>query len=114
MPVNRQQRRAQERKKKAIARQIVRLEKPEAYYEGFKDGSASFTEAAYAAFCVAMNELQYTTDDILAVLRRMDDALLLCAGNHEMIQEAFEKTGLLIDFSELFSEDRLQKKEGIA
>ena len=109
--MNRQQRRAAERKRKAIAKEITRMEKPEQYGLGFHDGGRSMTKAAYAAFCSAMAEHGFLVEDILSILRSMDDRLLVYAGDDELIQEAFEKTGILVDFEQLFSSDKFSMKE---
>ena len=90
------------------------MEKPEAYHQGFNDGGKSMTEASYAAFCVSMIDEGFAPADILRVLRRMDDTLLVYAGDSDLIQQAFNKSGILVDFSEVFSQDKFCLKEGIA
>jgi len=109
--MNRAQRRASDKRRRAISKELVRMEKPEQYHQGYMDGGRDMTEAVYASFCLAMTEQGYGPDDILAVLQALDEKIFLCAGNHELIQEAFDASGIQVDFSQVFAMDRIQKKE---
>lgn len=110
--MNRAERRAYEKRKRAISRELVRMEKPEQYHQGFMDGGKAMTEAAYAAFCSAMADYGLLAADILPIMRMLDDKLLIFAGDNELINEAFEKTGILVDFSQVFSNDKFTLKQG--
>ena len=104
--MNRAERRMQAKRKKAISREIVRMEKPEEYRRGFMDGGNEMVRAAYAAFCASMKNCGMKTSDILAVLRDMDDILYMYSGDEEMIKSAFDNAGIVMDLDEVFPDDR--------
>ena len=112
--MNREGRRAHAKAMKAIGRELTRAEKPDAYHLGFMDGGNAMVKACYAAFCGAMHKQGYSNDTIFQVIADVDRQVYLCAGNEELIQDIFDQTGLLIDFSEVLPDDRIQKKEETA
>lgn len=104
--MNRENRRLEAKRKKAIARELTRMEKPDQYQQGFMDGGNSMTKAAYAAFCTSMLREGMGTKDILAVLRDMDNILFMYAGEEDLIGAAFTEAGIEVNLSEVFPEDR--------
>ena len=104
--MNRAGRRLAGKRKKAISRELVRMEKPEQYQQGFMDGGNEMVRAAYAAFCASMKTCGFSTKDILAVLKDMDDILYMYSGDEEMIKSAFDNAGIIMDLDEVFPDDR--------
>lgn len=109
--MNRQSRRADAKRKKAISREIVRMEKPEQYGQGFTDGGTSMCKAAEAAFAIAMHDVGFQTSTILRVLRKAEDKLLFFAGEDDLIQEAFEEIGIAFDPDAIFAEEKFALEE---
>ena len=67
-------------------------------------------KAAYAAFSVAMKNKDISQDDIVEILQTADDLLSFYTGEDELIDKALEETGIILDFHEVFSSDRIQKE----
>lgn len=67
--------------------------------------------AAYAAFAVAMKDKDISQDDIVEILQNADDLLAFYTGEDELIDRALETTGIILDFKETFSSDRIRKEE---
>lgn len=110
--MNRAERRLDSKRKKAISKELVRMEKPDQYRQGYMDGGNEMVRAAYAAFCASMKTCGMTTKDILAVLQEMDSALLLHSGDEEMIKNAFDNSGIVMDLDEILPEDRFTEVSG--
>lgn len=104
--MNRESRRLEAKRKKAIARELTRMEKPDQYRQGFMDGGKEMTKAAYAAFCSSMKREGMATKDILSVLRDMDDVLFMYSGEEDLINAAFTDAGIVVNLDEVFPEDR--------
>lgn len=104
--MNRESRRLEAKRKKAIARELTRMEKPDQYQQGFIDGGNAMSKAAYAAFCTSMLREGMDTKDILAVLRDMDDILFMYAGEEDLIGAAFTEAGIEVNLNEVFPEGR--------
>lgn len=109
--MNRAERRSQAKRRKAIARELVRMEKPEQYHQGFNDGGRSMTRACYAAFTLALHDHGLPPTDIVDIMRDLDDRLFVYAGDDELQQQAYDHAGIVIDFQEVFSNDRITLKE---
>jgi hypothetical protein len=60
---------------------------------------------------MALKRIGMNTDQLVDVLRSLDEAVMFYAGEEELIQQAFEETGVIMDFDEIFSQDRIMKKE---
>lgn len=52
-----------------------------------------------------------STDETVDILRELDSGIMFYAGEEELIQQAFDETGLILNFDEIFTEDRITKKE---
>ena len=109
--MNRQGRRAEAKRKKAISREIVRMEKPEQYGQGFRDGGVAMCKAAEAAFATAMYDAGFQQSTIIRVLRKAEDKLSFFAGEDELIQEAYDRLGIMFDESAVFSSEKFSLKE---
>lgn len=109
--MNRQSRRTEAKRKQAIARELVRMEKPEQYGQGFHDGGVAMSKAAEAAFATAMYDAGFQQSTIIRVLRKAEDKLSFFAGEDELIQEAYDKLGIIFDESAVFSNEKFSAKE---
>ena len=109
--MNRQGRRTEAKRKQAIARELVRIEKPEQYGQGFRDGGVAMCKAAEAAFATAMCDAGFQQSTIIRVLRKAEDKLSFFAGEDELIQEAYDKLGIIFDESAVFSNEKFSAKE---
>lgn len=109
--MNRQSRRAEAKRKQAISREIVRMEKPEQYEQGYKDGGVSMCKAAEAAFAVAMHDVGFQASTIIRVLRKAEDKLMFYAGEDELIHEAFEKIGIIFNEEAVFSDEKFESSQ---
>ena len=107
--MNRESRRLEAKRKKAISRELTRMEKPEQYQQGFMDGGNAMTKASYAAFCTSMLREGMSTKDILAVLRDMDNILFMYSGEEDLIGAAFTEAGIEVNLDEVFPEDRFME-----
>lgn len=108
--MNRAERRKQNRRRTAISKELVRMEKPEQYELGFQDGGKSMTKTCYACFVSALANSGMDTDRIVDIMRDLDDRLFVYAGNEELQQDTYDKAGIMIDFDEVFSNDRIYSK----
>ena len=112
---NRAQRRKQARDEKHNSRDACRLAAPEQYRLGFTDGAKEAVKACYAAICLAAHgphhEFMHCNEDIIVFLREVDEHIVMCLESDEVIDKAFNETGLLLDFSKTFSDERIQEQE---
>ena len=97
--------------RKAIARNLSLLNKTEESRVWHEQGFMNCRRAAYAAFAVAMKGKDISQDDIVEILQNADDLLAFYTGEDELIDQALEKTGIVLDFHEVFSSDRIRKEE---
>ncbi len=109
--MNRAERRSEMKRRKAISRELVRMEKPEAYGQGYHDGGVTMCKACEAAFASAMAECNVPVNDILTILRIAEDRVSFFAGEDELIHEAFEKTGIIFTENVVFSEEKFDLKK---
>ena len=83
------------------------------YHRGYQDGlhAASLPmmiKTCYAAICLALHdEFGFGEDEYFRALTHVDERLLWTLENQELVDEVLEKTGLTIQFDEVF--DRVQK-----
>ena len=67
-------------------------------------------KVGYAAAVLAMSEKEgYRSKRNTDMLRRMDEHVLYTLSSDEIIEEAFRKGGVLINFREPFTDDRIQE-----
>lgn len=114
--MSRQQRRAQERAKQKLAARVDAFRRVNpmgeaAYQAGFDAGfraAAPFTfKAIYAAVCMALHDLHgFGHDRCAKVLMAVDDHVANTLTSTELIEEAWKKTGLYLNFEEPF--DRIE------
>lgn len=83
------------------------------YDDGYKAGSKRKIEPimkmAYAAACLALNELHgFGTKRVEAVLQRMDEKIVYALSSEEMIDEVLERFGFRIDFESPFAGERIE------
>lgn len=107
---NRQQRRLQERQSKAIAKKLCLLDKSEEHRLWFQEGFNSAVKACYASIAKALHP-GTDTNQLVSILQQVDSELLTYIGNDELIEETFNETGIFLDFSGTFPEDRVTCKE---
>lgn len=106
--MNRAQRRSNERIRKAMGIELARMEKPEAYQQGYLDGGKDMTKACYAAFASGMVDLGHSPEMICQILREIEERLFWYAGEDEKQRAAWTDAGLVIDFSEPFTDDKIR------
>lgn len=75
------------------------------YADGQKDSvpkAKEFTlKACYASFLITMiDHFGMSMDDAVARLRDMDDQFVLCFNDTDMVEEAFEKTGVHLNWGD--------------
>ena len=104
-----------DRIKAALYRNGITVDDVKKEYErGFKDGrkiSEDFAfHAVYAAFLITMiDHHDMEQDEAIALLREMDNQVVLCIEDQELMDEAYERTGVEINWSD--SLERIQTKE---
>lgn len=124
MTMTRQQRRAKERAEQALASKIETFRRTnalaeETYHAGYSEGwhaACNFVmKTCYAAAVMAFQELEgwqiegYSTDRNTRFLRAMDNSVVNTLTSEEIMDEAFEKAGVAINFREPFTDDRVQE-----
>lgn len=89
----------------------------EAYNQGFTEGQRlgymtameSVHKAMYAACALALKEqLHFGKTRIERFLRAVDGTVWKCVNSDELVEEAFKQTGIEIDLSEVYEEDRIK------
>jgi hypothetical protein len=104
-----------DRLKAAFYRNGITLDDMKKEYErGFKDGrkiSEDFAfHAVYAAFLITMIDHHgMEQDEAISLLREMDNQVVLCIEDRELMDEAYERTGVEINWTD--SLERIQTKE---
>lgn len=84
--------------------------KESGWYEGWHAGCGYAMKVGFAAAVLAMSEKEgYRNKRNTDMLRRMDHHVLHTLSSDEIIEEAFEKGGVLIDFHEIFTNDRIRE-----
>lgn len=122
--MNRQQRRTEEREKQKMLARVDAFRKTnpmaeEAYRAGYEAGfreACPFTfKAIYAAVIVALHKL-YRFGQLRAsrVLTEVDHNVAHCLTTQELIDEAWEKAGLYLNFEEPVDRIELRKKRRAA
>lgn len=119
MTMTRQQRRKLEREKEALLRRgnAFRKASPMAeevhrqgYEEGWKDACNFCMRVCYAASTLALHELEgYGTKRNTRFLRIMDGYVTNTLTSDEIIDEAFRKGGVSINFKAPFEDERVQE-----
>jgi hypothetical protein len=117
--MNRQQRRKQERVKETLLRkgEAFRKTSPmaeEVYHQGYEVGWKAACDfcmrVCYAASTLALHDLEgYSTTRNTRFLRLMDRYVTDTLTSEDIIEEAFAKGGVAINFKEVFEEDRVQE-----
>lgn len=124
MTMTRQQRRAQEREAERMAARVDAFRKTnpmgeEAYRAGYEAGfreACPFTfKAIYAAAIIALHDL-FGFGQLRAsrVLSRVDHLVAHCLTTQELIDEAWEKAGLYLNFEEPVDRIEVKKKRRAA
>lgn len=112
--MNRQQRRAEGlRSAKFDLKRAKHPELDEAYHRGFDTGfmrASGFTwRMCFAAVAKTLHELKgYEQDDLVDFLRQLDETMTTEITSEEVIDEVLEATGIILNFDEVFSEDRIE------
>lgn len=119
MTMTRQQRRKLEREKQALLRKgdAFRKASPMAeevhrqgYEEGWKAACGFCMRVCYAASTMALHDLEgYGAKRNTRFLRSMDGYVTNALTSEEIIDEAFEKAGVAINFRAPFEEERVQE-----
>ncbi len=106
---NRQQRRLAEKKRKAIAKQICLLDKSEEHKVWFQEGFNCSLKACYAGIIQVLNERGgVDQDELVDILQAVDNKMQFLIGQDEAIEEAFDATGIFLDFN-----DPLERIRGV-
>lgn len=119
MTMTRQQRRKLEREKQALIRSgnAFRKTSPMAeevhrqgYEEGWKAACDFCMRICYAASTLALHDLEgYSTKRNTRFLRLMDRYVTETLTSEEIIEDAFDKAGVSINFKAPFEEERVQE-----
>lgn len=119
MTMTRQQRRKLEREQQALLRKgnAFRKASPMAeevhrqgYEEGWKAACDFCMRVCYAASTLALHDLEgYGTKRNTRFLRKMDGYVTDTLTSEEIIDQAFEKAGVSINFRAPFDEERVQE-----
>lgn len=119
MTMTRQQRRKLERElvKKASDLNAYRKANPMAeavHYAGYEEGWRAACDfcmrVCYAASTMALHDLEgYSTKRNTRFLRRMDGYVTNALTSDELIEEAFRKAGVIINFKAPFDDERVQE-----
>lgn len=119
MTMTRQQRRKLEREKQALIRSgnAFRKTSPMAeevhrqgYEEGWKAACDFCMRICYAASTLALHDLEgYSTKRNTRFLRLMDRYVTETLTSEEIIEDAFDKAGVSINFKAPFEDERVQE-----
>jgi hypothetical protein len=119
MTITRQQRRKLEREKEALIRKgnAFRKASPmaeEVHRQGYEEGWNAACDfcmrVCYAASTLALHDLEgYGTKRNTRFLRKMDGYVTDTLTSEEIIDQAFEKAGVHINFRAPFDEERVQE-----
>lgn len=109
--MNRTQRRLEAKRNKETAKQISLLTQTEEKRLWFQQGFSEAVRASYASFASAMHEHGIDQDGIVEIMRTLDEKLMFYTGEDELIEEAFDKAGILLDFDGVFSSEKITAKE---
>lgn len=119
MTMTRQQRRKLEREKQALIRSgnAFRKTNPMAeevhrqgYEEGWKAACDFCMRVCYAASTLALHDLEgYSTKRNTRFLRLMDRYVTETLTSEEIIEDAFDKAGVSINFKAPFEDERVQE-----
>ena len=119
MTMTRQQARKQERIEKKLAEKVAAFRKvnpmaEEVYRQGYEEGwkvACNFCmRVCYAAAAMAMHDIEgYSTRRNTRLLRAMDRYVTDTLTSDEIIDDAFSKAGVAINFKAPFEEDRVQE-----
>lgn len=119
MTMTRQQRRKLEREKEALVRKgnAFRKASPMAeevhrqgYEEGWRDACDFCMRVCYAASTLALHDLEgYGTKRNTRFLRLMDGYVTNTLTSEEIIDDAFRKAGVQINFKAPFDDERVQE-----
>ena len=92
--MNRAGRRAMQRQRDALARDLVRAQQPKEYGLGYTDGGRDMCLAAEASVVTALHKRGIDRDEIVDILREIDDSLAFFAGEPDLIQKAYTEAGI--------------------
>ena len=108
--MNRESRRLQAKRRTAIARELMRAEKPPEYGTGFHDGGMAMCKACDASFAQAMQEAGFQASTIVRVLHKAHDKLSDFVLEDEKMKKAYEDIGILYDETAVFDDEKFQLK----
>lgn len=95
--------------KNGITPQDLKKEWDEGYSAGFRDAAPCVIKTAYAAICLALQDLHgYGRKRCADVLREVDNYIVNSLTSAEAIEEVFDRIGLYINFDEPF--ERIEEK----
>lgn len=108
--MNRESRRLQAKRRTAMARELMRAEKPPEYGQGFNDGGVAMCKACDASFAQAMQEVGFQASTIVRVLHKAHDKLSDFVMDDEKMEKAYEDIGILYDGSAQFEDEKFSVK----
>lgn len=95
--------------KQGIGPKDLESEFKNGFNQGFEQGSHGITATCYAAFCLALQDIGFSREQIKNTLRAADDYICNSLTSLEIRDEVFKRLGLTLDFKEAFSEDRVRE-----
>ena len=87
-------------------------EREEGWHEGYQQGCEETIKMAYAAFCLALNDVYgFGQKRCLEALLRADSILTTSLHSSETIQEVWDKMGLELEFSDPIERVKISDKD---
>ena len=98
--------------KNGITLEDVKRAEEKSYAQGMQAGIENTMKTCYAAICLALNELHgFGTKRCKDVLNAVDETVVMTLTSDEVIQEVFDRMGLVIRFNAGPLEERVEERE---
>ena len=98
--------------KNGITLEDVKRAEEKSYAQGMQAGIENTMKTCYAAICLALNELHgFGTKRCKDVLNAVDEKVVMTLTSDEVIQEVFDRMGLVIRFNAGPLEERVEERE---
>ena len=98
----------QQKRRTAMARELMRAEKPPEYGTGYNDGGIAMCKACDASFAHAMKEVGFQPTTIVKVLHRAHDKLADFVLDDDELKKAYEDIGILYDEAAVFDSEKFE------
>jgi hypothetical protein len=103
---------AQRIQKNGITLEDVKRAEDKSYAQGMQAGIENTMKTCYAAICLALNELHgFGRKRCKEVLNAVDEKVVMTLTSEDIIQEVFDRMGLVIRFNAGPLEERIEETE---